>query len=633
MPSNKKLLQAAAGSAGGGPPYVEDVFSTFLFTGNGSDQSIDNGIDIAGKGGLVWTKSRSTASSNELFDTERGVNEVLYSDGTNDSDTLSNSLKAFNSNGFTMGNNLAANVSSRTGVSWSFRKAEKFFDVQTWTGNSTAGRTIAHNLGSVPAVIITKRYDASGAWWTVYHKNSPNSVGWLNETNAFDGNNMQDYYGNGSSAVTPTSSVFTVSDSANVNGSGATYIAYLFASDAGGFGEDEDENIIKCGSYTTDSSGNATVNLGFEPQWILSKRTNATGAWYIRDVMRGMPVGGNNALLFPNTSGAEGSSSFALRPSSTGFTAFNDAAAQTNVYIAIRRPMKTPEAGTEVFAIDTYDSTPLPSFESPFVADMAFYKNSTSVQDWKAVTRLLGSTRLVPNATTAETAEGDVTWDYMNGWYSNSGTYTNVYSWMFKRATGFMDVVVADAPGYAWTNQPHNLGVVPELLIVKSRAVGGTWYVTSSALASSNYYMGLNSNSAAALSGVSMYSATATTVSYPSTSTAGSLLSYLFATLAGISKVGNYTGTGADLNVDCGFTGGARFILIKRTDSTGDWYYWDSVRGISAGNDPYLLLNSTAAQVTNTDYIDPLASGFTVTSSAPAGLNSNGGTYIFLAIA
>tara|TARA_R110000782_G_scaffold256784_1_gene345929 strand:- start:16 stop:630 length:615 start_codon:yes stop_codon:yes gene_type:complete len=204
---------------------------------------------------------------------------------------------------------------------------------------------------------------------------------------------------------------------------------------------------------------------------------------------------------------------------------------------------------------------------------------------------------------------------------------------MFKRATGFMDVVVADAPGYAWTNQPHNLGVVPELLIVKSRAVGGTWYVTSSALASSNYYMGLNSNSAAALSGVSMYSATATTVSYPSTSTAGSLLSYLFATLAGISKVGNYTGTGADLNVDCGFTGGARFILIKRTDSTGDWYYWDSVRGISAGNDPYLLLNSTAAQVTNTDYIDPLASGFTVTSSAPAGLNSNGGTYIFLAIA
>jgi hypothetical protein len=110
-------------------------------------------------------------------------------------------------------------------------------------------------------------------------------------------------------------------------------------------------------------------------------------------------------------------------------------------------------------------------------------------------------------------------------------------------------------------------------------------------------------------------------------------ISYLFATVAGVSKVGSYTGTGADLNVDCGFSAGARFILIKRTDSTGDWYVYDSERGIVAGNDPYFLLNSNAAQVTNTDYIDPLSSGFTVTSSAPAALNASGGTYIFLAIA
>jgi hypothetical protein len=110
-------------------------------------------------------------------------------------------------------------------------------------------------------------------------------------------------------------------------------------------------------------------------------------------------------------------------------------------------------------------------------------------------------------------------------------------------------------------------------------------------------------------------------------------ISYHFATLAGVSKVGSYTGTAATLNVDCGFSAGARFILIKRSDSTGDWYVYDSARGIVAGNDPYLLLNSTAAEVTGTDYIDPLSSGFTVTSSAPAALNASGGTYIFLAIA
>jgi hypothetical protein len=85
--------------------------------------------------------------------------------------------------------------------------------------------------------------------------------------------------------------------------------------------------------------------------------------------------------------------------------------------------------------------------------------------------------------------------------------------------------------------------------------------------------------------------------------------------------------------VPCGFTAGVRFVLIKRTDSTGDWYVWDSARGIVAGNDPYLLLNSTAAEVTGTDYVDSYSAGFEVTSTAPAGLNATGGTYIFLAIA
>ena len=79
--------------------------------------------------------------------------------------------------------------------------------------------------------------------------------------------------------------------------------------------------------------------------------------------------------------------------------------------------------------------------------------------------------------------------------------------------------------------------------------------------------------------------------------------------------------------MDCGFTSGARFVLLKRTDASGDWYVWDSERGIVSGNDPYLLLNSTAAEVTNTDYIDPLASGFTITS------NFTAGDYIFYAIA
>ena len=110
-------------------------------------------------------------------------------------------------------------------------------------------------------------------------------------------------------------------------------------------------------------------------------------------------------------------------------------------------------------------------------------------------------------------------------------------------------------------------------------------------------------------------------------------VAYLFATLAGVSKVGSYTGTGALQNIDCGFSASARFILIKRTDSTGDWYVYDSARGISSSNDPYLLMNSSAAEVTNTNYVDAYSTGFTITAAAPAAINASGGSFIFLAIA
>ena len=113
----------------------------------------------------------------------------------------------------------------------------------------------------------------------------------------------------------------------------------------------------------------------------------------------------------------------------------------------------------------------------------------------------------------------------------------------------------------------------------------------------------------------------------------GSYVAYLFATLSGISKVGSYSGTGNSIDVDCGFTAGARFVMIKRTDNTGHWYVWDTTNGIVSGNDPYWRMNDPSAAVTNTDYIDPLNAGFTVTASGQGDINASGGTYLFLAIA
>jgi len=109
------------------------------------------------------------------------------------------------------------------------------------------------------------------------------------------------------------------------------------------------------------------------------------------------------------------------------------------------------------------------------------------------------------------------------------------------------------------------------------------------------------------------------------------MIAYLFTTLDGISKVGTFVsgGSGVTVNVDCGFSNGARFVLIKAL-TTDSWYFWDTARGIVSGNDSRLSLDSTNAAVTNQDNIDPYSAGFTMTGSL---IGNSGNPFIFYAIA
>ena len=631
--SAKALLSASVSA--GPAAYVEDVFSTYLYTGNGSTQTITNGIDLAGEGGLVWFKARTSTAAGALIDTERGGTSRLVPSLTNAANT-SSYITSFNADGF------HASASSSTGstgvnyASWTFRKAEKFFDVVTYTGNDT-NRTIAHNLGSVPGVIIVKAYDY-GTSWIVHHRSlGAAQVLELEGTNAAATRN--DF-----NNTLPTDSVFSVSSSNNTNRNGTNYVAYLFAHDAGGFGEAGTDSVVSCGSFTADGSGNATVTLGWEPQWVLFKRSDNSlgGSWFLVDNMRGMPVSGNARRFLAESSAAEANFG-SLYPTATGFasTAGNLQASGTYIYIAIRRgPMKTPESGTEVFhaKVDRdASSTTVPSYSAPFTVDLAFSRFKTNVQGNYIGSRLQGLRRMDTTGTGAESASTDFAFDYQTGWGNIGGASANFISWMFRRAPGFFDVVAYTGTSSA-TTVSHNLGVVPELMIVKRRDGAGGWFVYS---APSGNTKEVQLHLPAGLSTNSCWNNTSPTSSIFSVGAGGAgtndagetYIAYLFATLAGVSKVGSYTGTGTTLSVDCSFTAGARFVLIKRTDSTGDWYVWDTARGIISGNDPYLLLNSTAAEVTNTDYIDPLSSGFQISSTAPAAINASGGSFIFLAIA
>jgi len=636
----RDVVQAAAGVGGGGE-YVEDVFSTYLYTGNSSTQTINNGIDLDGEGGLVWIKSRG-AIDHRLVDSARTPFNTLSSNssGAEAASGLSE-VSSFNSNGFTVESSFGTNNSSYTYASWTFRKAPKFFDVVTWTGDGISGKTISHNLGSTPGCVIIKRTDTTSNW-TAWHRSlTAEKFLRLNLTDA-EVNAVFFVAVDGQGNVNPTDSVITLGNSSQVNASGGTYVAYVFAHDAGGFGDDGEQNVISCGSYTGNGSTNGPeINLGYEIQYLLVKRSDSTSNWLLLDTMRGMPNGGNDAYLFADVSVAEGSAVNFTHPTATGFkitesSSTINASGGTYIYIAIRRPMKTPESGTEVFSVDNGNSVDIPGFISGFPVDMAIRKHTTVSDATTFAQRLTQGETLNATGTAAESANSAAQFGYMNGWDS-SARDSAYYSWMFKRAPGFFDVVAYTGTGVAHT-EVHNLGVAPELMIVKKRSNAADWKVYASGMG--NTAMMVLNTTAALDAHISYWNNTSPTASVFTVGTNSDLnqsthtyIAYLFSSLPGVSKVGSYSGTGSNVNVDCGFSAGARFILIKRTDASGDWYVWDSARGIVSGNDPYLLLNSTAAQVTNTDYIDPLASGFTVTSSAPAALNASGGSYIFLAIA
>jgi hypothetical protein len=220
--------------------------------------------------------------------------------------------------------------------------------------------------------------------------------------------------------------------------------------------------------------------------------------------------------------------------------------------------------------------------------------------------------------------------------------------WMMGRAPSFFDEVCYTGTGTQGTTITHNLTVAPTLVIIKGRNQSGyEWVVLSTDAPNANgLFTGLNTDTQGYSrtgnfdffgNSSSVYTApTSTTISLGNSvwvnNSGSTYVAYLFSTCAGVSKTGSYTGTGTTLQIDCGFTGGARFVLIKRADSTGSWYVWDSARGIVAGNDPYLLLNSTAAEVTNTDYVDTYSAGFEISSTAPSAINASGGSFIFFAV-
>ena len=876
-PLSQQLLFTLGGSSK--TTYIDDVFSTYLYTGNQTaGHTITNGIDLSGKGGMTWIKSRTNAAQHEIVDTVRGAGYKLKADGSSAQESSTSSeLDQFNSDGFRLAYRSAGgNALDMDYASWSFRKQKGFFDIVTYTGNGTAGRTVSHSLGCEPGMIIIKNLSSSEDW-RVYHR----SLG---------GTHNLVLNSNGSAAGTtsvfnqtdPTASVFTVGTSDATNKNNDNFVAYLFAGGAstaatarsvdldnsgdtltlasstdftfdgdftvegwfysnahsshdalwglgrysgaspndgiefyysstgvlnfyahGGdkmygpkikikqwthiavvrsgskvtmyvdglevdnytessdfgsngnntfnigsaknsssnnvdefngkisnfrvvkgtavytssfrpptepltnipntvllccnnasvtgstvtpgtitdqgnstastdspfddpagfkFGEEGDQNIVKCGTYV----GNTTtgtypeINLGFEPQWFLTKRTNGGGDWILLDSMRGIVADGNDPVLSPNSSAVEstaGGNLVDLTPTGlkllTNYDTVNGHG-DTYTYIAIRRPDglvgKPPEAGTDTFAMDV-GSNNFPAFDSNFAVDFVLQKAPDAGANWLVPSRLTGSSKYLKTNNTDNEASWDVfDFDSNVGW-GKASTWASATNnaWMWKRHAGFdVATYVGNSTGsYSGMSQviSHNLGKVPEMIWCKNRDASGYWGVYHKGLNGGtnpeNYRLLLNdthAESAASGSYTNWYwnntAPTATHFSVGEVQNANAnntqIIAMLFASVEGISKVGSYTGNGyaSGPTITLGFA--PRFILIKCVSAGGtNWFVYDTLRGLTSGNDQRLLLNDTSNQVAADD-IDPSATGFQVVSTWDQ-LNDNNAKYIYYA--
>jgi len=274
----------------------ELYFQTKLYTGTGSSHAITLDGDEDMQPDWVWWKERASTDYPTSVDSVRGATKRIFTNATEAQDTNTESLKSFDSDGFTMGTNSGANQSSQTYVAWCWKAGTSFsndasatgvgvtdssgsinttagFSIITYAGNDTVNNQIAHGLGVKPDWIIFKQTSSTGRWHS-YH-----SVLGATKHMRLDQPVKENTASSFMNNVEPTSSIFNLGTSAHVND--GTIIAYCFAQKKG---------FSKFGKYV--GNGNADgvfVYTGFKPAWLMVKNaTHSSGSkhWGVHDSKR-----------------------------------------------------------------------------------------------------------------------------------------------------------------------------------------------------------------------------------------------------------------------------------------------------------------------------------------------------------
>ena len=333
------------------PPNVPSIirpqkhFDTILYTGDGSSSNEVTGLEF--KPDLVWMKGR-TSMNHAIVDSVRGRASVLFPNSNSAEQTSSSSqdLVEFNDHGFVVGTPTRASSSNNNGtniVAWCWKAGgaavtnndgsiasqvsvneEAGFSIVTYTGDGSSGKTVGHGLDATPVISIRKKKDASSDWF-VHHTLVDGSMDFLKLNSNTSNSN--------SSLSAFTSTTLPVDDNTN------QYVSYCWH---------EVPGYSKFGSYTGNGNADgAYVHLGFRPSWVLFKRSDSSGNWFIVDNKRD-PFNECTRDLYPNTSGTETNNSNFVDFLSDGFklrttgTAVNGSGG-TYIYMAIaEQPGLTP---------------------------------------------------------------------------------------------------------------------------------------------------------------------------------------------------------------------------------------------------------------------------------------------------
>ncbi len=216
-----------------------------------------------------------------------------------------------------------------------------------------------------------------------------------------------------------------------------------------------------------------------------------------------------------------------------------------------------------------------------------------------------------------------VAWAWKAGGAAVSNTDGTITSSVSANQTHGFSIISYTGNGTAGATVGHGLNATPSLVMYKNRDSSTNFEVQAFGT------IRFDLNQSGANQGNNLTTFTNSTFSLASSSIArnasgSDYIAYCWSEVAGYSKFGSYTGTGATGHkITTGFK--PAWILFKRTDSVSNWRIVDRLRGTASLN----AETSEAEQTLNFAINDD---GFTIneTGNNP---NASGGSYIYAAFA